>query len=67
MGLLEGESWDDYMNKEVYVSSTFGESGYKGIVKDYNEFHILVQKEDGETTVEEKHEDVYGTWILEDW
>jgi len=67
MGLLEGESWDDYMNKEVYVSSTFGESGYKGIVKDYNEFHILVQKEDGETTVEEKHEDVYGTWIIEDW
>jgi hypothetical protein len=67
MGLLEGESWDDYMNKEVYVTSTFGESGYKGIVKDYNEFHILVQKEDGETTVEEKHEDVYGTWIIEDW
>ena len=66
MGLLEGESWDDYMNKEVYVTSTFGESGYKGIVKDYNEFHILVQKEDGDN-VEEKHEHVYGTWIIEDW
>ena len=66
MGLLEGESWDDYMNKEVYVTSSFGQSGYKGVVKDYNEYHILIQKQDGET-VEEKHEDVYGTWILEDW
>jgi hypothetical protein len=66
MGLLEGESWDNYMNKEVYITSNFGQSGYKGIMKDYNDSYILIQKEDGET-VEEKHEDVYGTWILEDW
>ncbi len=66
MGLLENESWDDYLNKEVYVTSNFGRTGYKGTVKDYNEFHILVQKENGDT-VEEIHEDVYGTWILEDW
>ena len=66
MGLLENETWDDYINKECYVTEDSGSTGYRGVVRDYNESFILVEDDVGvKHEVESKY--VYGTWILEDW
>jgi len=66
MGLLKNETWDDYINKECYVTEDNGVTGYRGTVRDYNELFVLVESEEGDKN-EEKCEHVYGTWILEDW
>ena len=66
MGLLNNESWDKYLNKEVYVTKDFGMTGYRGILRDYNDKHVMVEDGDGESReVESEH--VYGNWVLEDW
>ena len=46
MGLLKGESWEDYLNKECYVTEDNGTTGYRGIVRDYNESFILIEDTD---------------------
>ena len=66
MGLLENESWDDYINKEVYVTHDDGQTGFKGTVKDYNEVFVMVEDDEGEQ-FEIEHPYVFGTWVLEDW
>ena len=66
MGLLEGESWEDYLNKDCYVTEDNGCSGYMGTVRDYNESFILIEDGGGDKH-EVKSEHVFGTWILEDW
>ena len=66
MGLLKGETWDDYINKECYVTKDNGSTGYRGTVRDYNELFILIEDDDGDKH-EVNCEHVYGTWILEDW
>ena len=66
MGLLEGESWEDYLNKECYVTEDNGTTGYRGIVRDYNESFILIEDKN-DYKHEVKPEYVFGTWILEDW
>ena len=66
MGLLKGESWEDYLNKECYVTEDNGTTGYRGIVRDYNESFILIEDKNGYKH-EVKPEYVFGTWILEDW
>ena len=48
MGLLENESWDDYMNKEVYITHDDGQTGFRGTVKDYNEVFVMVEDDEGE-------------------
>ena len=66
MGLLENESWENYLNKQCYVTEDNGTTGYRGVVRDYNESFILVEDDVGvKHEVESKY--VYGTWILEDW
>ena len=66
MGLLKNESWDKYLNKEVYVTTDFGMTGYRGILRDYNEKYVMVETSDGESQeIESEH--VYGNWVLEDW
>ncbi len=66
MGLLENETWDDYINKKCYVTEDDGDTGYLGYVREYNDLFVLVECDDGSTN-EVKHEYVYGSWILEDW
>ena len=66
MGLLENESWDDYINKEVYITHDSGETGFRGTVKDYNEVFVMVEDDEGEQ-FEVEHSYVFGTWVLEDW
>jgi hypothetical protein len=66
MGLLEGESWEDYLGVEVFVTSESGKDGFRGVCKDYSDEYVLVQDESGDLhEVEAKW--VYGLWILEDW
>ena len=66
MGLLENESWDDYMNKEVYITHDDGKTGFRGTVKDYNEVFVMVEDNEG-GQFEIEHPYVFGTWVLEDW
>ena len=66
MALVEGETWDDYMDEEVYVTTDSGVTGFLAILKDYNDGFVLVEDQDG-YQVEMNPEHVYGTWILEDW
>ena len=66
MGLLENEKWEDYIDKEVYVSKDYGQTGFLGEVKDYNDKFVMIENKEGEE-FEIKHSDAYGTWILEDW
>ena len=66
MGLLEGETWDDYINKEVYVTHDNGQTGFLGMVKDYNDIFVMVEDDEGEQ-FEVEYPYVFGTWILEDW
>jgi len=66
MGLLEGESWDEYMNKEVYVTHDNGQTGFLGKVRDYNDNFVMVENQEGEQ-FEIKYPHVYGKWVLEDW
>jgi len=66
MGLLEGESWEKYLNKQCYVTEDNGVTGYSGLVRDYNESFVLVEDDEGDKH-EVKCEHVYGTWVLEDW
>tara|TARA_Y100000310_G_scaffold290130_1_gene317066 strand:+ start:348 stop:548 length:201 start_codon:yes stop_codon:yes gene_type:complete len=66
MGLLENETWDDYMNKEVYITHDDGQTGFLGTVKDYNEIFVMVEDNEG-GQFEIEHPYVYGTWVLEDW
>jgi len=66
MGLLKNETWDDYINKECYVTEDNGSTGYMGIVREYSDSFVLVEDDEGDKH-EVKSEYVYGTWILEDW
>jgi len=66
MPLLDGETWDDYINKEVYVTSTYGMSGFTAVLLHYDFRNVWVEDNNGNEH-KLKHEDVYGTWILEDW
>ena len=66
MGLLENETWDDYMNKEVYITHDDGQTGFRGTVKDYNEVFVMVEDDEGEQ-FEIEYPYVFGTWVLEDW
>ena len=66
MGLLEDEKWEDYMDKEVYVTSNSGMSGFLGHLRDYNYTTVTVEDPHGNEH-ELPHEYVYGTWVLEDW
>jgi len=66
MGLIKGESWEKYLNKQCYITEDNGTTGYMGIVRDYNESFVLVEDDKGDKH-EVKCEHVYGTWVLEDW
>lgn len=66
MGLLENETWDDYLNKEVYVTENHGTNGFRGVLLEYSNSSVLVEDENGDKH-ELKPEYVFGTWILEDW
>ncbi len=69
MGLLEGETWNDYEGKEVFVTSESGKDGFRGDFVKYDEDTGQVQvhnhKTDNIHCVDEN--DVYGLWMLEDW
>ncbi len=66
MGLLKDESWEDYLNKEVYVTSNHGMSGFMGILKEYSYDSVIVEDNNGnEHTLNKEY--IYGPWILEDW
>jgi hypothetical protein len=69
MGLLKNETWNDYQGKEVYVSSTFGTSGFRGDYRGYNvdtkQVQVYNPKTDNIHNVDE--DGVYGMWMLEDW
>ena len=66
MGLLENEHWEDYIGEQVYVTATYGMSGFLGTLVDYSSSNVLVKDNNGNEH-ELPHEHVYGTWVLEDW
>ena len=66
MGLLNDESWEDYLNKEVYVTANHGRNGFMGVLREYSYDSVLIEDDDGKEH-NLKPEYVFGTWILEDW
>jgi hypothetical protein len=66
MGLLKGESWEDYLNKEVYVTANHGVNGFEGVLREYSYNSVLVEDNNGNEH-KLKPEYVFGPWILEDW
>jgi len=68
MGLLEGETWDDYIGKQVYVTTDNGDTGFLGHVISYHvDGRLMVQEDSTEKFHVMEEEYVYGTWVLEDW
>jgi hypothetical protein len=69
MGLLEGETWDDYEGKEVFVTSETGKEGFRGdyvgYVEDAKQVQVHNPKNNKTYDIDEKM--VYGLWMLEDW
>ena len=68
MGLLDGESWEHYIGKDVYVTSDYGETGYMAKCISYNpDGFVLIENSETNEIINMEEEYVYGTWILEDW
>tara|TARA_Y100000034_G_scaffold120330_1_gene163116 strand:- start:269 stop:478 length:210 start_codon:yes stop_codon:yes gene_type:complete len=66
-GLRKGETWDDYIQKEVFVTTDGGETGFSGILLSWNEESLTVRNEDTNEPVSCKHGTVYGEWWLDSW
>ena len=68
MGLRKGESWDDYIGKNVYVTQDFGETGHLAKVISYNpDGFVLIENTENNEVFNIEEEFVYGRWNLEDW
>jgi len=68
MGLLEGETWDDYIGKQVYVTTDNGDTGFLAhVVSHHVDEGLVIQEDETKEYQVIKEEYVYGTWILEDW
>ena len=68
MGLLEGETWDDYIGKQVYVTTDNGDTGFLAhVVSHHVDGRLMVEEDDKKEIHVIEEEYVYGTWILEDW
>jgi hypothetical protein len=67
MGLRRGETWDDYINKEVFVSTDFCETGFDGILIEWDKDKIVVKHKDTGELHECKHGTVFGEWWFDDW
>jgi len=67
MSLLKNETWDDYLNKEVYVTADYGSTGFLGILQRWDDDIVVVEEEETGKIHKLPHDIVYGTWILKDW
>ena len=67
MGLLKGESWDDYVDEDVFVSFGDGKSGFLGILKRWNKNTVIIEHHDTGEEYELPHSVVFGTWMLDGW
>jgi hypothetical protein len=68
MGLLNGETWDDYVDKQVYVTTDFGTTGFLAHVVGHNpDGFVMIERDDNKEIHNIEEEYVYGTWVLEDW
>ena len=68
MGLLEGETWDDYIGKQVYVTTDNGDTGFLAhVVSHHVDGRLMVEEDDKKEIHVIEEEYVYGTWVLEDW
>jgi len=68
MGLLEGETWDDYIGKQVYVTTDSGSTGFLAhVVSHHVDGRLMVEEDETKKFHVIEEEYVYGTWVLEDW
>ena len=68
MGLLKGETWNDYIGKQVYVTTDEGDTGFLAhVVSHHVDGRLMVQNDSTKEFHVMEEEYVYGTWVLEDW
>lgn len=67
MGLRKNESWDDYINRDVYVSPDYGMTGYIAKFINHQNDKVTVREQETDAIRTIPSENVYGLWILQDW
>jgi hypothetical protein len=65
-GLLDYETWSDYVDKEVFTSPDFGMTGFSGKLIRFDDDNLYVKKKGSEETHVINRADGYGSWFLED-
>jgi len=66
-GLLLHETWNDYVGKEIYISSDVGDSGFSGKLVRFDDDNLYVEKKGTNKIQTISRAYGYGDWFMEDW